>query len=280
MQNDASSQLKLSLLGPPQIQQGFQEPVIQRRKAQALLYYLAVTGEWHHRASLATLLWSENDERRAQASLRRNLSALNGVLGDGWLETRQDLVRLSPTHNHWIDVHEFRRLLAGVQMCIADEGLASTRCIESLTAVASLYRGDFMTGFSLPDAPGFDEWQTFQTEELRLAYGVALEQLAEAFVAQGKPDEAIHYMRRRLALDPLHEPAHQQLMRLYASTGQQATALHQYQICVEALRTELDVPPSEETTDLYRRIRKGEFVAPAKVPPAESTTTKRPNGQS
>ncbi len=56
-------------------------------------------------------------------------------------------------------------------------------------------------------------------------------------------------------MDPLHEPAHRQLMSLYARSGQQAAALRQYQECVRRLQNELGVEPDAETSALYEAIR-------------------------
>ena len=45
--------------------------------------------------------------------------------------------------------------------------------------------------------------------------------------------------RRLLAQDPLHEPAHQESMRLYAAAGRRSDALRQYRECVRVLEREL-----------------------------------------
>ncbi len=47
--------------------------------------------------------------------------------------------------------------------------------------------------------------------------------------------KAIRYAQRWLALDPLHEPAHRELIRLYALDGDRAAALAQYRDCVRTL---------------------------------------------
>ena len=85
----------------------------------------------------------------------------------------------------------------------------------------NLYREDFLTGFTLPDCLDFDEWQFFHTEGLRQELAVALERLVRGYSIQGAYEAAIPYALRWLALDPLHEPAHQHLMQLYAQAGQQ-----------------------------------------------------------
>ena len=81
------SGLKLWLLGPPRLEQDGVALVLDRRKAVALLAYLVVTDEAHSRETLATLFWPDFDHKRARASLRRVLAALNKALGPGWLLT-------------------------------------------------------------------------------------------------------------------------------------------------------------------------------------------------
>jgi DNA-binding SARP family transcriptional activator len=59
--------------------------------------------------------------------------------------------------------------------------------------------------------------------------------------------------------DHAYEQTHRQMMRLYAMSGDRTQALHQYQRCVSALRTELDIEPSESTKELYEQIRSDTF---------------------
>ena len=56
------SRLALYLLGPPRLELDGEPVEVPRRKAVALLAYLAVTGGHHSRDSLATLLWPEYDQ--------------------------------------------------------------------------------------------------------------------------------------------------------------------------------------------------------------------------
>ena len=79
-------------------------------------------------------------------------------------------------------------------------------------------------------------------------------------------------VQRWLALDPLHEPAHRALIRLYADTGDRAAALVQYRECVRALSRELGVPPLPETTALYEQVNRGSYAParPAPVHPSDA----------
>ena len=77
--------LRLSFLGPPRIELDGVALALQRRRATALLAYLAVTGEPQPREHLAALFWPENNHQHARAALRRDLSELNLALAGHWL---------------------------------------------------------------------------------------------------------------------------------------------------------------------------------------------------
>ncbi len=135
-------------------------------------------------------------------------------------------------------------------------------CLAALAGAAALYRGDFLAGFTLRDSPDFDEWQFFQAETLRRELAEALERLAEGHAATHDWEPAIGYARRWLALDPLQEPAHRELMRLYVAAGQRNAALRQYTECARILKEEVGAAPEAETTALYERIHAGGLTPP------------------
>ncbi|HMN30169.1 MAG TPA: BTAD domain-containing putative transcriptional regulator, partial [Caldilineaceae bacterium] len=251
------STLQLFLLGPPRVELAQQSVAIPRRKAQALLFFLAVTGVAQPRATLGTLLWPGHNQQQAHGSLRRHLSELNLLLGHDCLVGDRESVRLAQTASLWLDVAEFHQAVAQCQTHGHPPYDVCRVCLTPLTRATTLYRDDFLTGFTLPACPAFDEWQFFQTETHRQILATALERLVHLHMDQNEPDTALTYARRRLPLDPLHEPAHRQLMRLYAATGQLAAAIRQYERCVRTLWEELEAPPEAETVALYEQIRRG-----------------------
>lgn len=237
--------ISVCLLGPPRIERDGEAVSVDTRKAIALLAYLAVTGRPAGRDSLAALLWPDADQSRGRAALRRTLSALNSALRGRGLRIEREVLALEPGEISF-DVEAFRRSVAGGD-------------IRSLRRAADIHGGEFLAGFALRDSPEFDEWQVATDEELRRELGSALERLSSA-LSDSDPDGALTYAKRRLALDPLHEPAHRSLMRLYARGGDRTSALRQYRECVAVLERELGVEPLEETTELYESIREDRIV--------------------
>lgn len=234
--------LNLHFLGSPQVDLDGEPISIQRRKGLALLAYVALADHPQRRELLATLLWPESDQSRARGSLRREISHLNQLLGDGWLAVDRENISLQPDAAIRVDVTDFLTL-------------ANQSNMQALIQAANLYRGDLLTGFTLSDAPDFDEWHFFQSEALRQQATRILDQLADECGRQTDHSQAIGYARRRLSLDPLHEEAHRRLMHFYAQAGQQAAALRQFDTCVRILDEELGVPPDKETEELAAAIR-------------------------
>jgi len=259
------TQLSLSLFGPPRVALDGNPIHIARRKATALLAYLAVSGQSHSRDWLATLLWPESDQSKARGNLRRILSEIKGTLGESWLEIEREQARLRgqadlpKDQSIWLDVVVFQENLRVGEAHNHPGTALCPDCLPFLEAAVALYQDDFMAGFSLKDCPAYDEWQFFQAEEFRGQLTQALVRLSGHAAAAQDYNSAIGYARRWLALDPLHEPAHQQLMALYDQSGQRSAALRQYRRCLQVLERELGVPPSQETTTLYERIQSGDL---------------------
>ena len=252
------SQLALYLLGPPRVELDGEEIHISRRKAVALLAYLAVTRRPSSRDSVATLLWPKLDQSTARARLRRALAALREAIGDDWVDADRDTISLNPDAEMWLDVDAFHDQLAACGTHGHPPTEACPDCIPLLEEAVALYRDHFLAGFTLRDSAAFDEVQFFQTEALKDRLADALRRLVRYHSDREEHAPAIELARRWLALDPFHEPAHRHLMKLYARAGQAAAALRQYQLLERTLAEELDVPPSAETTVLFERIRSGE----------------------
>ena len=256
------ARLALHLFGPPRMELDGEPVHIGRRKAVALLAYLALTGSSHSRESLATTLWPEQDQSHAHANLRVALSELNRALGEGFLVVDREAAALDPDAGLLLDVNQFRQLVATCETHGHSPTEVCPDCLSLLADAVELNSDDFLSGFTLRDSPGFDEWQFFQTEGLRQELASVLERLIKGHSSADEVEVAIPYARRWLALDPLHEPAHRQLMQLYAWSGQRAAALRQYAECEKVLQDELSLSPEAETTQLYEAIKERRDPAP------------------
>ncbi|MFO7678728.1 MAG: AAA family ATPase [Chloroflexota bacterium] len=241
--------VRLFFLGPPRIERDGRIVDSDTRKATALLAYLALSGERPSRDFLAAFLWPDFDDSHAKAALRRTLSALKTAVGPTTIFANRESIGLEPDAV-WCDVIQFRQTIE----------------TGDLETAVSLYRDDFLTGFTLRDSLPFDDWQLAQTEHWRRELSGALAQLVGRYQAQHDWPAGVAAARRWLQLDPLREEAQRQLMALLAWSGQRSAALQQYRACVGILEAELGVAPLAETTALYEAIQNNCLPPPA--PPA------------
>jgi DNA-binding SARP family transcriptional activator len=264
---------ELSLFGTPVLVYNNRSLHIPRRKARALLAYLAVSQKSHTREGLVAFLWPEYDQRSGRADLSRILSTLRKVLGEEYFLTDRENVALNDGAWLWVDVVHFRRKLDGCRE--ATKAGLDDECLQQLEDAVRLYKSDFLAGFTLPDCPAFDEWQLLQTEALRRDLSGALDQLVHIYEAHNDLTQAIAYAQRWVELDPLHELSQQKLIALYARNGQRAEAYHQYHTFKRLLAEEIGVEPQPETQQVYEQIKKHSYVRSLATP----TLSKKPEGE-
>lgn len=262
------------LFGPPHVTRHGQPVTIPRRKQWGLLAYLLLTRQPHERDALAALLWPAYSQERARADLRRELARLHRLLPDLLLTTHAT-VALAPPGQLWVDVWAFEEHLTSVNAHAHRSGEACVACLEHLRAASALYVDDLLAGCTLPDNPEFEEWLFFQQESVRGWLLDALGALAQMEMANGNLSQAIPPLRQRLAIDPLDEESHRQLIWLYVHTGQRAAALRQFQKCQEVLANELGADPSVETLALFRQIAQAPATRAAEPGPEQGAPTTR-----
>ncbi len=249
------ARLSLSLLGRPRIERDGAPVAIDRRKAIAILTFLAVTGERHSREKLAGLFWPDESRSAALAGLRNSLTSLRHAIGEEWIDSTGEKVGLSLREELWLDVRQFSSLLARYGE-LAHGGDSDGRDgLRLLAEMAQLYRTNFLSQFTIEGATEFGEWKHFQAEELRLKFASVLEHLVAGHARIGETEVALVYARRRLALDPFDEGAHRALARLYAATGRRSLALRQCAECARILKEELKTTPEPQTLKLEADIR-------------------------
>jgi DNA-binding SARP family transcriptional activator len=226
------------------------------RGRSVLKYLLAHRARPAPRDVLMDLFWPEADPESARNSLnvaihglRQAFRALDEI---AVVLFENGAYRLNPDLTIWLDVEEFERHIQAA--CQLEESGQLSAAMTEYEVAIGLYNDDFLL-----DDP-YEDWPVLTRERLRVMYLEALDRLGRIYFAQGQFAACSNLCQLMLATDNCREDAHCRLMRCYARLGQYPLALRQYQVCVEALHTELDIEPSLETTDLYERIRRREAV--------------------
>ncbi|MEW5960834.1 MAG: BTAD domain-containing putative transcriptional regulator, partial [Chloroflexota bacterium] len=234
-------------------------------KVRALLAYLAVEVDRpHRRQALAGLLWPERPERCAHQSLSQALFKLRRAIGDPeaeppFLLVTPQTLQFNPSSDYHLDVTAFTDLITACQAHTHDRLETCAACVARLQQAVALYQGNFLAGFSLGDSPAFEEWLVLTRERLHRLACEAHGYLAGYFEKQGDYEQALHYARQQVELEPWREETHRQLMRLLALSGQRSAALAQYETCRRLLAEELGLEPEAETLALYEQICDGKL---------------------
>ena len=219
--------------------------ILDSARLQSLLVYLLLRRQApQSRQHLAFLLWPDTSERQAQSNLRNLLHRLRTAFTDidQFLHIDTRTLRWRDDARLLLDVADFE---AALQEAAQNKGGMAAE--TALPRAVALYTGDLL--------PNFDqEWVAEERDRLRGRFIEALEALITLHENQRNYEAAIAYTQRLLRHDPLHEPAYQRLMQLYALNGDRASALRTYHTCVTVLERELAVPPDAATRKLYERL--------------------------
>jgi predicted ATPase/DNA-binding SARP family transcriptional activator len=247
--------LQIYALGDLRILRGG-KPVraLRSRKAQAMMVYLTASPKSHAREVLADIFWSESSLSQAMSNLRDVIYHLRKHLKP-FVDIKRYSITLNPEAAIWMDLVELEAAIAAIQ----EEGDAiSVETAHIFEEALKLYQKDFLDGFYVRGARGFEEWMIGERERIRLATLDALISLVNFHQNEANYQKGIHYARHALELEPLMELGHQHLMRMLAYSGRSSEALIQYETCQQLLLKELGVAPSEGTKEIYERLLKGE----------------------
>jgi DNA-binding SARP family transcriptional activator len=237
--------------------------IFSTRKTQALLIYLAVESGLQPREHLTTLLWPESSPERSHASLRNTLGHLQRALRQAsgqdetsYLHVTHNSLGLNPDADIDLDLHTIEQAYALARADrssrVLPEGSAS---LPILQLAVARQRGDFLVGFSLGDAPVFDDWAAIQREVWHRRLGLILDRLSEIQFVSGEFAGAAETASRWIALDALNEIAYRRKMRAHFSAGERGQALDTYEACRAILTAELGIEPEPDTEALAARIR-------------------------
>jgi predicted ATPase/DNA-binding SARP family transcriptional activator len=265
--------LEICLLGPPRVIAPRQAAPIRRRRALALVAFLAANRTPQTRESLTAMFWPDADRESAHAQLRNHLWVLRRAGLDPWLSTEGEMVELRSDDGLRIDVREHRRLLGAAGLASGRRAALSPRAEPILSEAVAIYQGDFLAGFSLPDSFAFEEWQLREEEALRSGQGVALDALIRLRERLGDMEGALAGARQRMLLDPLNEQSLRTLMTVLRRMGRRSEALAAYERCRRSLEREMEIAPCRETILLRNEILAGSTGA-ARARPAPAATSR------
>jgi DNA-binding SARP family transcriptional activator/tetratricopeptide (TPR) repeat protein len=217
-------------------------------KIKALLAVLAAAGRTGAtRDAVLAILWTDAAPERARHSLAQALYALRREL-DGDVISSGPVLRL--------DANAITSDIAELREAMSD---------QRVDDVDALYRGPFLEGFYLADAPEFERWvDTTRTELQRQVVAVferAAEKLADA-------PGATAIWERLTKLEPLSGRFAVAFMKARAGAGDRTAALAHGQSHARLVENELGVPADDAVLSLIAELRSALAKPPPSPPPA------------
>jgi DNA-binding SARP family transcriptional activator len=209
------------------------------RKNLALLVYLALSPRHTRgRDHLIGLLWPDAaDDKAARHSLRESVRVLRRCAGKQAIQAHADQVQLDGAAVR-VDVAELEELIGR----------------GDWHAAADLIAGEFLEGFGVPGASGFEDWLASQRSEWRQRAVQVLVRAADQSLATGELARATALARRAVMLEPGSGDAARSIMTCLALIGDREGALEEFESLCRRLE-ELGAQPDRLTEDLVERIR-------------------------
>jgi DNA-binding SARP family transcriptional activator len=269
--------LSVAVLGPPAVCHGGRSLAFPTRKTLAMLVYLSVERGVHPRDKLAALFWPESDEAASRSSLRTTLARLREGLEEtdreGHVIVERNGAGFDFSSDFELDLHQLElayELARSLRGTTQELGGTGHDVVSQFQDVADAWRGEFLEGFSLRDAPDFDDWASQKRETCRKRMEVVLDRLSRLYANAGSPVRAVEAVDHWLTLNPLEERAYRRLMRLHFAAGDRAAALGALETCRRVLDEELGIPPDPETLALAERVRIATY--PVRMPTQDESS--------
>ena len=209
-------------------------------KSRALVALLACHPGGLNRNYLATMLWGEMPDDRARANLRTVLHDVRERL-PGHLQATSYEVGWTSASRRSVDVEKAAAAITG-------------RDPHEMDAALGLVKGDFLAGFHIDGAPGFDEFVAEERQRIAMLTADLLGALAEHYERAGEWSRLAGIARRLTALEPWSEKHWRLLFRSLSSAGEPQAALAEYRRLVSRLDSETGGSPEASTVDVARAI--------------------------
>lgn len=259
---DGPTQLRIQCFGPFKIFRDEQALALRAGKATAILKFLALRAHQPvPREVLLEALWPQADPAAANNRLKvavhhlRQTFVTKGCPStcEGCVVFRDGCYLFNPNIRVSTDIQAFEQAWqAGVQL---ERAGRSIEAIPFYLQAETLYRGDLL------EEDLYEEWTLLRREELKDSFLTVLDKLSRYWLQIGNLDDAVEGWKKILTRDPWREDVYRRIMACSAYRGQRGLALRWYEMCTQALQSQLNIDPEPETIALQQRILAGEDVS-------------------
>ena len=221
-----------------------------RGKTLSLLMLLASSANKNLRKeAIIEEIWNDQDPCKSRSAFNTAIWRLKAALTkfqeleiicDG------DLIKLSTHSNVFIDAQVLQSTLPAISKFEYGEDLSNAE-FQLFENLSNKCNGEFLEGFHA-------HWTLARRELLSNIFIRLLSCLMRHHAESNHFEQALHFGRKILTLDPFREITQREVMQLYALNGERAKAVRQYKMLKTLLNNELGIEPLQETRDTFNSI--------------------------
>ncbi|MEQ9258372.1 MAG: bacterial transcriptional activator domain-containing protein [Roseovarius sp.] len=225
---------------------------IQTKRGEELLAFLFLEADRSfHRSQIAESFWPHLPEDRGRKALNtelwrvcRSLEAVGIDVAAAFHRTPSE-IGYNRQPDHLIDVDRLETAMQVINSILPED--AGNAELRQVRKAIEAYTGDLLESV-------YSDWCLLWRESLRAQHIAALEYMLKASMVRQEWHNVLTFGRELLALDPLMENVHREMMRCHYHNGNRPLALRQYALCEQLLREELGVGPMDETQRIQQTI--------------------------
>ncbi|QZY54225.1 AAA family ATPase [Crassaminicella profunda] len=225
--------IRVKLFDTPTVYKNEEQIVFPFKKAEGLFYYLLIYGQ-ATRDTLVNILWGEVEEKIAKKNLRQAMYKIRKSFDlDIVISPKKSIVMINPDIQINTDLCDF---LSG-----EDDGIHA-------------YTGEFLRGFHVKDAEGFESWMIQYAEYLKDLYIQKINGKIKNAFSKNDIASRIFYAKKWIRTDELNEKPYEILMKAYADSRDFHKAIDLYNRLSNILQKELQIEPNLKIKKIFDEI--------------------------
>ena len=213
---------------------------------QLLAYLICQKERIVPRQEIIQLLWGDDSSSsNPENTLKITFHRARTLLDQLWPTAGHDLILRQEGGYKWnteipteVDIEQFESL--SQKTGTAEEQL------EAALSALSLYQGDFLYKLSS------ESWVIPISTHFHNLYIQTILLACPLLSSSGHHEKTVEICRRAIALEPYHEPLHQQLIRSLLDMGDQKGAIAVYDTLSQRLFHDFGIKPNADTRALHR----------------------------
>jgi len=239
------SRMVIRSLGRSQVRIGDHVVALSEWKTQTvrdLFFFILLHPDGVTKEEIGTAFWPDSTIDTLRVRFKNSIYRLRHALGSESITFIDDYYRFNRSLEFDYDVDNFIQEISSAQT-VSDD---CEKILHYRQAI-NHYHGSFL--------PKLDyEWVIIQREQYHRSFMTGITNLIELLIQTKQFQIAIHFADRALEEDPCYEEAYRLAMLAYSALGDRAAVSRQYEKCRSILIRDLDLEPSQQTSDLYKKL--------------------------